>query len=583
MLDHATGKPSSGWKRTQVLLTLIAGCYIVLNGRTRHLPNVIQTVNKTTVSSPWRIAVASYLLQYFVRNIFLLIGLNAPDPLAKSYNRNFYRATWILTALDAGFFTAMPFKPKWLRDILSVVFSTYYLVFADAAEEKVKRIRATISIDQMRYSWEKGHRNFILKAITRMMRPSMLLEDHISVQRPNDKPPTEVYRYYVKPISSFADCDTILLNIPGGGFVSMAPPCHEDVLTTWAKHTGLPVISVDYKKAPEYPYPWAIEECFDLYASIIQTKGKNIGLSGKKDIKVILAGDSAGANISCGITSKAITHQLPKPIGLILIYPALDFEFSCWMSPDQLALIRAESRTDLFRSSSFNSILQTKDHLNHVSPLSVVPDTEKSGGLWTRVFGSKQEPVKDKNHDDWAFSRVAMTSRVTFFNDRIISTDLMRAMAIMYLGPHATPNFNTDYLLCPIHTPDELLAQFPTTYMMCGERDPFVDDTVILAGRIRQARLKYRQEHPLDEDFPQGDGVRVKFLEGMSHAFLQMLAFLPEAKQSIKTLGDWMIEIQHNHERSSANALGDDHVAKIITSERDMIHRRKQMLVDGLY
>lgn len=154
---------------------------------------------------------------------------------------------------------------------------------------------------------------------------------------------------------------------------------------------------------------------------------------------------------------------------------------------------------------------------------------------------------------------------------------------LVYLGPHATPNFNTDYLLCPIHTPDEILAQFPTTYMMCGERDPFVDDTVILAGRIRQARLKYRQEHPLDEDFPQGDGVRVKFLEGMSHAFLQMLAFLPEAKQSIKTLGDWMIEIQHNHERSPANALGDDHVAKIITSERDMIHRRKQMLVDGLY
>lgn len=154
---------------------------------------------------------------------------------------------------------------------------------------------------------------------------------------------------------------------------------------------------------------------------------------------------------------------------------------------------------------------------------------------------------------------------------------------LVYLGPHAPLDFGTDCLLSPIHTPENILAQFPTTYMMCGEKDPFVDDTVILAGRIRQARLKYRQEHPLDEHFPQGDGVRVKFLEGVSHAFLQMLCFLPEAKQAIKTLGDWMIEIQNNAQKKPANALGDDHVAEIITTEKDLFHRRKQLLVNGLY
>lgn len=150
----------------------------------------------------------------------------------------------------------------------------------------------------------------------------------------------------------------------------------------------------------------------------------------------------------------------------------------------------------------------------------------------------------------------------------------------MYLGPHAPPDFGTDCLLSPIHTPDEILAHFPTTYMMCGEKDPLVDDTIILAGRIRQARLKYRQEHPLDQDFPQGDGVRVKLLEGMSHAFLQMLNFLPETRQAVKTLGDWMIEIQNDNVH---NALGDDHVAEIITSEKDLFHRRKQLLLNGLY
>ncbi|KAI9280414.1 Alpha/Beta hydrolase protein [Sporodiniella umbellata] len=478
-----------------------------------------------------------------------------------------------MTALDAGFFTAMPFKPKWLRDILGMVFTAYYLAFADAADEKVKRIRATISVEQMRYSWEKGERNFILKAIRRATKPKMKLEDTMWLERSNDKPPTEIYRYFVNSPSDYPDCDTILLDIPGGGFVSMGPACHEEALSEWSKHTG----------------PWAIEECFEVYANIIRTKGQCIGLSGTKDIKIILDCNlrrlSSGGNISCGVTSLAITNQLPKPIGLILIYPCLDFELSCWMSPNQLALIRAESRTELFRSKSFSSILHTKDHLNHISPLSVVPDRkEKSKGVWQRLTGrSKETPATDTEDDAWASSHVAMTSRVTFFNDRIVSTDLMRAMAIMYLGPHASPDFSKDYLLCPIHTPEEILAQFPVTFMMCGERDPFVDDTVILAGRIRQARLRYRQNNPTDSEYLQGDGVRVKFLEGMSHAFLQMLAFLPAAKPTIRTLGDWMIEIQRNHEASPGKALGDHHVAEIITSETDMLHRRKKMLIDGLY
>lgn len=152
-------------------------------------------------------------------------------------------------------------------------------------------------------------------------------------------------------------------------------------------------------------------------------------------------------------------------------------------------------------------------------------------------------------------------------------------MYLVYLGPHASPDFDNDYLLSPVNAPQDLLAQFPKTYMMCGEKDPLVDDTVIFAGRIRQAKRKYRQDNPLDQDFPAGDGVRVKFLEGMSHAFFQMMAFLPEAHQAARTIGDWVIELAN----ASHHVKSDHHVAEIITSEKDMIHRRKQQLVTGLY
>lgn len=54
------------------------------------------------------------------------------------YSPSYYRATWINTGLDAGFATAMSIRPKWLRDICSIVFSGYYIIYANEADEKVR-------------------------------------------------------------------------------------------------------------------------------------------------------------------------------------------------------------------------------------------------------------------------------------------------------------------------------------------------------------------------------------------------------------------------------------------------------------
>ena len=77
---------------------------------------------------------------------------------------------------------------------------------------------------------------------------------------------------------------------------------------------------------------------------------------------------------------------------------------------------------------------------------------------------------------------------ISYFNDRILTPEMMRAMIILYIGPHHRPDFGSDYLLSPCLAPDSLLAAFPRTWMLTGERDPLVDDTVIFAGRLRQAK-----------------------------------------------------------------------------------------------
>ena len=68
--------------------------------------------------SPWKIILTTLMLLYTVRHIDSIFGFGAPEPLARMYSRAFYRSTWVVTALDAGFATAMNVKPLWLRDIL---------------------------------------------------------------------------------------------------------------------------------------------------------------------------------------------------------------------------------------------------------------------------------------------------------------------------------------------------------------------------------------------------------------------------------------------------------------------------------
>jgi hypothetical protein len=91
----------------------------------------------------------------------------------------------------------------------------------------------------------------------------------------------------------------------------MSPEHHEERLRVWALRTGRPVLSIDYGKAPECelchttrfrslnfsstdPYPYAIDEAFDVYRVLVESAGTVIGMSGRK-LNIIVSGDSAYA------------------------------------------------------------------------------------------------------------------------------------------------------------------------------------------------------------------------------------------------------------------------------------------------
>jgi hypothetical protein len=91
------------------------------------------------------------------------------------YSRSYYRATYVNTAFDAGFASAMAIRPKWLKDICSVLFSAYYLVWASDGDEVVsrrvpiiedtdaqlRRFRALCTVEMLRVTWEKTRNPYV--------------------------------------------------------------------------------------------------------------------------------------------------------------------------------------------------------------------------------------------------------------------------------------------------------------------------------------------------------------------------------------------------------------------------------------
>lgn len=110
----------------------------------------------------------------------------------------------------------------------------------------------------------------------------------------------------------------VVLFFHGGGWVHGTLETHDRLCAVLAKHANCAVVSVDYRLAPEHPFPAAWE---DALSSLKWLKAHQAEL-GIDASRITLAGDSCGGNIAAAAAQtlagdKSIVHQL-------LFYPALD-------------------------------------------------------------------------------------------------------------------------------------------------------------------------------------------------------------------------------------------------------------------
>lgn len=111
-----------------------------------------------------------------------------------------------------------------------------------------------------------------------------------------------------------------ILWIHGGGFVIGAAKQDDGVCARLAQRLDAVVVSVDYRLAPDHPFPTPLEDCAAAWEFVLR-EADALGIN---PAQIIVAGQSAGAGLAAGLCLLLHDRQRPPPLLQVLIYPMLD-------------------------------------------------------------------------------------------------------------------------------------------------------------------------------------------------------------------------------------------------------------------
>ena len=113
----------------------------------------------------------------------------------------------------------------------------------------------------------------------------------------------------------------LLVYYHGGGFTYGDLETHDGVCRLLCRHAGAHVLAIDYRLAPEHPFPAAVEDA----RAALRWACENAATLGADPQRVGVGGDSAGGNLAAVVAQLAARDGGPAPFLQLLIYPATDF------------------------------------------------------------------------------------------------------------------------------------------------------------------------------------------------------------------------------------------------------------------
>ncbi|MGI4815064.1 MAG: alpha/beta hydrolase [Janthinobacterium lividum] len=112
----------------------------------------------------------------------------------------------------------------------------------------------------------------------------------------------------------------VIIYYHGGGWTIGSIDGFDAAVRRLANRTGCTIVSVDYRLAPEHKFPAAVDDAFQALRAVDADIVKFAG----KRVPIVLAGDSAGGNLSAVVSLLARDQGGPKIAAQVLIYPSTD-------------------------------------------------------------------------------------------------------------------------------------------------------------------------------------------------------------------------------------------------------------------
>ncbi|MFX0167578.1 MAG: alpha/beta hydrolase [Candidatus Hodarchaeota archaeon] len=115
--------------------------------------------------------------------------------------------------------------------------------------------------------------------------------------------------------------DHVVLYLHGGGYISGSINSHKDLGARISLASESRVLLIEYRLAPEYPYPAALEDAVAAYKWLIDIEGIN-------PKKIIIGGESAGGGLTAATLLKLRDLDISLPVAAFLLSPWTDLEMT---------------------------------------------------------------------------------------------------------------------------------------------------------------------------------------------------------------------------------------------------------------
>jgi acetyl esterase len=127
-------------------------------------------------------------------------------------------------------------------------------------------------------------------------------------------------RLYVPP--AVPDTRSLMIYFHGGGFVMGSVASSDPLCRLLAAQSGVRVLSVEYRLAPEHPYPAALEDSLAAFRAV---RADAAAFGAQPDL-IAVGGDSAGANLALVVAHQQALLGGPLPAFVLALYPVTDAE-----------------------------------------------------------------------------------------------------------------------------------------------------------------------------------------------------------------------------------------------------------------